>query len=282
MPSDTAPVIDTHNHYWRVGTDDLYWLEDPSDPVLGRDYMPPDLKPHMDAVGVAQSVIVQASHAWKDQLAYLEMAETYDYVTGVIAWVDLEAPDVGERIDELATSPWFRGIRAGAEDQADTAWLARDDVRRGIQTVASRGHVVELLVKTPHLPHVPQIARENEGARLIVDHLAKPPFETPEMDTWRERFLALAPYEHMRIKVSGLLVECPTSPTTESIRAAVDPVLDTFPIERLIWGSDWPVALLAAGYEETFEQVTGALDRLSADERAAVLGGNAREFYRLP
>ena len=282
MPSDTAPVIDTHNHYWRVGTDDLYWLEDPSDPVLGRDYLPPDLKPHMDAVGVGQSVIVQASHAWKDQLAYLEMAETYDYVTGVIAWVDLEAPDVGERVDELATSSWFRGIRAGAEDQVDPAWLARDDVRRGIQTVASRGHVVELLVKTPHLPHVPQIARENDGSKLIVDHLAKPPFETPEMDTWRERFLALAPYEHMRIKVSGLLVECPTSPTTESIRAAVDPVLDTFPVERLIWGSDWPVALLAAGYEETFEQVTGALDRLSADERAAVLGGNAREFYRLP
>ena len=282
MPSETASVIDTHNHFWRVGTDDLYWLDDPTDPVLGRDYMPPDLKPHMDAVGVGQSVIVQASHAWKDQLAYLEMAETYDYVTGVIAWVDLEAPDVGDRIDELATNPWFRGIRAGAEDQPDPAWLARDDVRRGIKAVASRGHVVELLVKTPHLPHVPQIARENEGARLIVDHLAKPPFETPEMETWRERLLALAPYEHMRIKVSGLLVECPTSPTTEAIRAAVDPVLDTFPVERLIWGSDWPVALLAAGYEETFEQVTGALDRLSADERTAVLGGNARKFYGLP
>ena len=282
MPSDTASVIDTHNHYWRVGTDDLYWLEDPSDPVLGRDYLPPDLKPHMDAVGVAQSVIVQASHAWKDQLAYLEMAETYDYVTGVIAWLDLEAPGVGDKVDELATSPWFRGIRAGAEDQADTAWLARDNVRRGISTVLGRGHVVELLVKTPHLPHVPQIARENDGTKLIVDHLAKPPFETAEMDTWRERFLALAPYEHLRIKVSGLLVECPTSPTTATIRAAVDPVLDNFPVERLIWGSDWPVALLAAGYEETFEQVTGALDRLSADERVAVLGGNAREFYRLP
>ena len=80
MPTDTDSVIDTHNHYWRVGTDDLYWLDDPSHPVLGKNYLPPDLKPHMDAVGVVQSVIVQASHAWKDQLAYLEMAETYDYV----------------------------------------------------------------------------------------------------------------------------------------------------------------------------------------------------------
>ena len=125
-------------------------------------------------------------------------------------------------------------------------------MRRGISTVLKRGHVVELLVKTPHLPHVPQIAGENESGRLIVDHLAKPPFETPEMAVWQERFLALAPYENLRIKISGLLVECPTSPTTRTIRAAVDPVLDNFPIERLIWGSDWPVALLAAGYEETY------------------------------
>lgn len=281
MSPEQAVVIDTHNHYWQVGVDDLYWLEDPTHPVLANDYLPPDLKPHMDAVGVGQSVIVQASHAWKDQLAYLEMAELYDYVAGVIAWVDLQAPDVGDRIDELATSPWFRGIRAGAEDQADADWLARDDVRRGISTVLKRGHVVELLVKTPHLPHVLRIASENEGGRLIVDHLAKPPFETPEMAVWQERFLALAPFEHLRIKISGLLVECPTSPTTATIRASVDPVLDNFPIDRLIWGSDWPVALLAAGYEETFETVTGSLDRLSAEERAAVLGGNAREFYSL-
>jgi len=91
----------------------------------------------------------------------------------------------------------------------------------------------------------------------------------------------LAPYAHLRSKISGLLVECPTAPSTTTIRAAVDPVLDNFPIERLIWGSDWPVALLAAGYEETFETVTGALDRLSASEREALLGGNAREFYSL-
>ncbi len=280
MPS-AVPVVDTHNHFWRLGVDDLYWLDDPSHPVLGRTYLPPDLKPHMDAAGVDASVIVQASHAWRDQLAYLEMAETYDYVAGVIAWVDVEAPDVGERIDALAENPWFRGIRAGAEDQADTAWLARADVRRGIRAVTERGHVVELLVKTPHLPHVPTIARENEGARLIVDHLAKPPFETPDMQVWQDRMLALAPFEHVRLKISGLLVECPATPATTTIRAAVDPVLDAFPVERLLWGSDWPVALLAASYEDTFERVTATLERLSAAERQAVLGGNAQRFYRL-
>ena len=116
-----------------------------------------------------------------------------------------------------------------------------------------------------------------------MDHLAKPPFETAEMDGVAESgFWLLRRTNTCGSRFPGLLVECPTSPTTATIRAAVDPVLDNFPVERLMWGSDWPVALLAAGYEQTFEKVTGALDRLSPDERAAVLGGNAREFYRLP
>lgn len=276
------PIIDTHNHFWRVDTDDLYWLNNEADPILARDYLPTDLKPHLDVIGVDQSIIVQASHTWADQLTYLEMAEIYDFIGGVIAWVDLEAPDVGDQIDALAASPWFRGIRAGAEDHHENeAWLSLETVRQGIQTVTERGHVVELLVKTPHLPYVPQIAEENEGARLIVDHLAKPPFGTSLMDTWRERILALAPYEYVRLKISGLLVECPGSPTTETIRAAVDPVLDTFSIDRLIWGSDWPVALLAAGYEDTFNCVTATLDRLTQTEREAILGANAQQFYRL-
>lgn len=276
------PIVDTHNHFWRIGTDELYWLDDVASPIFLRDYLPLDLKPHMDATGVNKSVIVQASHAWADQLAYFDMAEAHDFIGGVIAWVDLEADDVGEKIDVLAENPWFRGIRAGAEDHPENdAWLALDTVRRGVRTVLERGHVVELLVKTPHLPHVPKIAQENEGGRLIVDHLAKPPFETPYMATWLEGMLALQPYDHLRLKISGLLVECPNIPSTDLIRAAVDPVLNAFPVDRLIWGSDWPVALLAASYEDTFKHVTDTLSSLSPTERSAVLGDNAVSFYQL-
>ena len=155
-------------------------------------------------------------------------------------------------------------------------------MRRGIRTVVSRGYIVELLVKTPHLPHIPAIARENDGGKLIVDHMAKPPFESGDLSAWGEGMLALAPYEHLRVKVSGLLTECPSAPTTETIQPAVDTVLDAFDIDRLIWGSDWPVALMAASYEDTFERVTAALGGLSSSERAELLGGNAVDFYKLP
>ena len=101
------------------------------------------------------------------------------------------------------------------------------------------------------------------------------------MSTWLEGMLALQPYSHVRLKISGLLVECPNLPTTDVVRAAADPVLEAFSIERLIWGSDWPVALLAASYEETFNRVTGTMNRLSQTERSAVLGDNAMSFYEL-
>ncbi len=253
----------------------------PVDSVLRDSFGPPDLKPHMDASGVDLSLIVQASHAWSDQLWYCELAERYDYVSGVIAWVDLAASDVGDKLDALAQNRSYRGVRAGAEDQPDPDWLARADVRRGIEAVTSRGQVLELLVQTPHLRHVPAIARENDGARLIVDHMAKPPFASGDLSEWTRCMREVAAIDHVRMKISGLLTECPSAPTTETIRPAVSMILDSFSIDRLMWGSDWPVSLQAASYTETFARVTAALDGLSASERAAVLGANAVEFYSL-
>ena len=281
MTPDAPIVVDAHNHYWVVGQSHLNWMDDTTPATLRQTYRPSTLKPHMDAVGVHRSVIVEASAAWAEQPWYLDLCEEHDFVVGVIANLDLTASNLEAKLDELAPSPWFKGLRAGAENMPDTAWLARDDVRRGIRTVISRGYIVELLVKTPHLPHIPAIARENDGGKLIVDHMAKPPFESGDLSAWREGMRALAPYEHLRVKVSGLLTECLSAPTTATIQPAVDTVLDAFDVDRLIWGSDWPVALMAAPYEDTFERVTAALGGLSATDRAAVLGGNAIDFYEL-
>lgn len=282
MAPEAPLVVDSHNHYWAVGQSDLNWMNDLTADTLRHTFLPTDLKPQMDAAGVDRSVIVEAGTAWTEQLWYLDLCEESDFVVGVIANLDLTASDLEAKLDELSLNPWFKGIRAGAENMPETDWLGRDDVRRGIRTVISRGHIVELLVRTPHLPHIPAIARENDGGRLIVDHMAKPPFDSGDLTEWCERMVALAPYKHVRVKVSGLLTECLSSPHTETVQPAVDLALDTFEIDRLIWGSDWPVALLAASYTETFARVTGTLEGLSENERAAVLGGNAMSFYELP
>jgi len=273
-------VVDTHNHFWDIDRSDLYWMT-PDLTALRRSFAPPDLKPALDAVGVGRSVIVQAATSEWDNRWWLGLADRYDYVGGVVGWVDLEDPDVGAALDEYRRHPAFRGVRATAENEPDPAWLARPAVRRGIREVARRGLTLDLLVRTPHLPHVPALAEENPGLPMVVDHLAKPPIASGDLAEWRRGMAALAPYPHLWCKVSGLLTEAGAEPTTESIRPVVQFALEMFGPGRLMWGSDWPVCLLVADYETTFRTVTAALGALPEADRAAVLGGNAMRFYRI-
>lgn len=271
-------VVDTHNHFWDIARSDLYWMT-PDLTALQRSFTPPDLKPSLDAVGVDRSIIVQAAMSRWDNLWWLDLADRYPYVGGVIGWVDLAAADVGATLDEYRRHRAFRGVRATAENVADPTWLARPDVRRGIREVARRGLVLDLLVRTPHLPHVPRLAEENPDLPLIVDHLAKPPLAAGHLDEWSRGLAALAPYPQIWCKVSGLLTEAGPAPTAAAIRPAVRFALDTFGPARLMWGSDWPVCLLAVGYEETHRAVTEALGPLPDRDRAALFGGNAVRVY---
>jgi L-fuconolactonase len=285
MPIDTTPVIDTHVHVWDIERSDLYWmtpeLEDLLRP-LRRTFTPDDLDPLRRAVGVDQVVIVQAARSAWDHAWWFQLAETYPWITGVVGWVDLEAPEVGEQLDRYRQHPKFRGVRATAENVPDPDWLARPSVRRGIRAVAERGLTLDLLVRTEHLPHVPRLAEENPDLRLVVDHLAKPPIATGELARWRERMATLVPYPNIWCKVSGLLTEAGPNPTAEAIRPVVAFALEQFGVSRLLWGSDWPVSTLAADYVATFRTLLEALAPLAERDRAALFGGNALRVYGLP
>lgn len=274
------PVIDTHNHFWLYGRSELYWMT-PDLTLLQRDFTPADLRPEMVAVGVDRSVIVQAARSRWDHEWWFRLTEEYDFVSAVVGWVPLESPEVGALLDEYARHPAFRGVRATAENEPDPDWLARPEVRRGIREVARRGLTLDLLVRTPHLGHIPRLAEENPELMMVVDHLAKPPIASGDLDLWARRMEALVPYPNIWGKVSGLLTEAGPRPTVEKIRPVVQFARERFGLERLMWGSDWPVCLLAADYRTTFQTVAAALEPLSADERAAIFGRNALRFYRL-
>ncbi len=275
-----APMVDTHNHFWDIENSDLYWML-PGFRVLQRTYTPDDLRPHMEAVGVGRSVIVQASKSQWDHMWYFKLADDYGFVAAVVGWADLENPHVGSVLDGLRQHPAFRGVRATAENEPDVDWLARPEVRRGIAEVSARGLTLDLLVNTPHLRHVPRLAEENPDLQMVVDHLAKPPIAQGELDEWYRGVEALVPYTNVWLKVSGLLTEAGAEPTAEKIRPVVRFVLERFGPDRLMWGSDWPVCLLAADYEATFRTVSDALGELSDEDRAALYGGNGARFYRL-
>lgn len=273
-------MIDTHNHYWRYGTSDLYWMT-PDLAPLQRTFTPDDIKPLFDAIGVSYSVIVQAARSRADTEWYLDLAATYEHVAAVIGWVDLEDPDVGDTLDSYMDSSYFQGIRATAENEPDSDWLSRSEVLRGIERISERGLRLELLVNVPHLRHVPSIAERYPEMHMVVDHLAKPPIASSTLDEWYRGMEALAPYPNIWFKISGLLTEADESPTAEKIRPVVSFAKEAYGTDRLMWGSDWPVCTLAADYETTFRTVREVLEPLADEERDAIYRANASRFYRV-
>ena len=284
MPIGTTPVIDTHVHFWDIARSDLYWmtpeLEEQLRP-LRRSFSPEHLDAQRQAAGVDQIVIVQAARSAWDHAWWFSLAERYPWIVAVVGWVDLEAPDVGEQLDRYRQHPAFRGVRATAENVSDPDWLASPSVQRGIAAVAERGLTLDLLVRVQHLPHVPRLAERFPTLTLVVDHLAKPPIASGDLAQWRERITALIPYPNVWCKLSGLLTEAGPNATAETIRPVVEFALEHFGASRLLWGSDWPVATLAADYLTTFRTYQTLTAALSEAERAAIFGGNAQRVYRL-
>ncbi len=285
MPIGGVPVTDTHVHFWDIDRSDLYWmtpeLEEQLRP-LRRSFGPEDLDSERRAVGVDRIVIVQAARSEWDHRWWFSLTEQYPWIVAVVGWVDLAAGDVGARLDAYGIHPAFRGVRATAENEPDPDWLVRPEVLRGIGAVAERGLTLDLLVRVEHLPHVPRLVERFPGLTLVVDHLAKPPIASGDLALWRERMRALVPYPNVWCKLSGLLTEAGPRPTADTIRPVVEFALEHFGPARLLWGSDWPVATLAADYRTTFQAYAALTAALGEAERAAIFGGNAARVYRLP
>ncbi len=284
MPIAGVPITDTHVHFWDIERSDLYWMTpDLAEQLrpLRRSFTPDDLDPQRLAAGVDRIVIVQAARSEWDHQWWFSLAERYPWIVAVVGWVDLAAPDVSQQLDRLASHPAFRGVRATAENVTDPDWLASPAVQRGIAAVAERGLTLDLLVRVEHLPHVPRLAERFPDLTLIVDHLAKPPIASGDLQLWRERMAALVPYPNLWCKLSGLLTEAGPHPTVETLRPVIGFALDRFGAQRLLWGSDWPVATLAADYLSTFRTYEALTAGLTTEERAAIFGGNAQRVYRL-
>ena len=274
-------IIDSHQHFWQVSRFDYPWMSSEVE-VLYRDYLPEALEPVLRENGVARTVAVQASNSVEETRWLLGLADAHPFVAGVVGWVDLASPEVGRQLDELAAHPKFKGVRHLVEDEPEDDWLVRPDVLRGMRELASRGVSYDLLVRARHLTYARQLADECPDLRLVVDHAAKPPVATGEIKDWARGLKALAACPNVSCKLSGLVTEADhVGWRTEDLRPYVGTALELFGPGRLIYGSDWPVCLLAAGYERVLESFQTLLAGLGEDDRRRVFRGNASDFYRL-
>jgi len=277
-------LIDAHHHFWDPQAADYAWLNGAFDGIRRR-FGPEDLLPDLAATGVDGTVLVQTRSELDETRTFLGTAARTPLIRGVVGWLDLTDPAISDTIAELRTCPGGErlvGIRHQAHDEADPNWLLRPDVERGIGAVGRAGLVYELLVRARELPAAVALVRRLPDVRFVVDHLAKPPIAEARRQPWASLLAELGPFDNVSAKLSGLVTEADWSSWTVSdLQPYVDAALEVFGPARIMFGSDWPVCLLAASYAAVLDAARTLTCRLSSAERAAIFGGTAEEVYGL-
>ncbi|MBI0379687.1 amidohydrolase family protein [Streptomyces albiflaviniger] len=277
--------IDAHHHLWDLTRREQPWMDGAWAEPIRRTFTPDDLAPHLDAHRIDATVVVQSSSSGEETRELLALAGGSDRIAGVVGWADLTDPGVGEVLAELAAGPGgdrLVGLRHQVQDEPDPRWLDREDARRGLAAVADAGLVYDLLVTPRELPAAVDAVRELPQLRFVLDHAAKPPVASGERDPWALQLAALAALPNVDCKLSGLVTEADWDGwKPEQVLPYAWHVLDAFGPGRVLFGSDWPVCVLAATYDEVVALAERATLRLGEGERAAVFGGNAARAYGL-
>ena len=275
-----VPVIDAHHHFWRYSAAEYGWISDAM-AVLRRDFLPGDLEQEIRAAGVDGVVSVQARQSVAETEWLLSLAEASPFIRGVVGWVPLAEPGVGAILDRLARRPKLKAVRHVVQDEPD-GFLLRDDVNRGVSLLAARGIVYDILIYERQLPETIAFVDRHPGQAFVLDHLAKPRIRDGALSPWRERMRELARRPNVRCKLSGAVTEADWSGWTPAeIRPYLDAALEAFGPARMMWGSDWPVCLVATGYGRWRRTAEEALAGLTPSEREGILGLNAISAYRL-
>jgi L-fuconolactonase len=274
--------IDSHQHFWKVSRGDYSWMK-PEMKILYRDYMPEDLKPSLVRHKIDKTVLVQAAPTVAETDFLLGIAEVHDFVAGVVGWLDLESEDFPSLFERHRRNRKFVGIRPMLEELPADDWILRPPVLESLRAIAEADFPFEFLVKPRHLPYVAKALERVPGLRAVIDHIAKPEISTQKLDPWKSMIRDLARNENLYCKLSGMVTEAGhDSWKPEHLRPYIEHVVECFGPDRVMYGSDWPVCLLAGSYD----QVIGALEsiinlRLDAASLEAVYGGNAARFYKL-
>ncbi len=279
-----SAIVDAHHHLWDPGRASYPWMTDDL-AVIRRPFGPADLAPELAAVGVDGTVLVQSRSSLDETRELLAVAEQTPFIRGVVGWVDLADPAIADTLAELRAGDGGRrlvGIRHQVHDEPDPAWLDRHDVSHGIRAVGELGLAYDLLVRPRELPAATRLVGDMPDVRFVVDHLAKPPIRSGELEPWASLIVELGALQNAWCKVSGMITEADWGTWQPAdLQPYVEHVLEAFGSGRLMFGSDWPVCLLAGSYAQVVEAARTCLADLGPAERDRVFGATAVDVYRL-
>ncbi|TDU90071.1 L-fuconolactonase [Kribbella voronezhensis] len=279
-----AGRVDAHHHLWDLSVREQAWMVGPELDPIRRNFSVDELAPLAAAAGVSATVVVQTVGVPAETPELLSIADGNELIAGVVGWVDLTSARVVGALAELrerADGSWLKGIRHQVHDEADPRWLCRDDVRAGLKAVAEAGLVYDLLTKTPHLPAAVETAAALPELTFVVDHISKPVIGA-DPEPWATELRSLAALPNVFCKLSGMVTEASwTDWKVSDLKPYVDIVLDAFGPSRVMFGSDWPVCLLAASYAEVVETAESLTADLTTAEQNAIFADTARRTYKL-
>jgi L-fuconolactonase len=273
--------IDSHQHFWRNTASEYAWITEEKS-VIRRDFFPEDLREEITAAGVNAVISVQASQTIEETRWLLELAGANDFIKGVVGWAPLIDPAVDEVLASLNAQPKLVGVRHVLQDEPDPFFMLREDFNRGIDNLKPLGLPYDILIFERHLPQTIEFVDRHEGQVFIVDHLAKPRVKDRQLSPWQENMRELARRPHLYCKLSGLVTEAAYHDwTTDQLKPYIETILSAFGPARIMFGSDWPVCLLASGYKQWVDIVAGAVGALSDTEQKRIWAGTAIEAYKL-
>jgi L-fuconolactonase len=274
-------MIDAHHHLWQYDAAEYGWIGKGME-VLKKDFLPADLKREMDEAGIEGTVAVQARQTIQETEWLLKLAAENPFIRGVVGWVPLVDKNVGGTLERLSSNPKLRGVRHVLQDEADDRYMLRGDFQHGIAALRPFGLVYDILIFERHLPAALRLVDAHPNQTFVLDHIAKPKIKEQQMSPWRENIEQLAKRPHVYCKVSGMATEADWKQWNAALlEPYFEVVLEAFGPKRLMFGSDWPVLLLAGQYTRWANIVRAWCGLLSQAEQQRVASGTAIEAYHL-
>ncbi len=272
--------IDSHQHFWSYDPQQYPWIK--PEWRIKRSFLPADLRPLLDCAGLDGCVAVQARQTLEESRWLLQLADQSPMIKGVVGWVDLQSEDVARQLEQFASHPKFVGVRHVVQDEPDDNFMLRPEFLRGVRRLKELDLTYDILIFPKQLPAAIALVRQFPEQPFVLDHIAKPLIRDGILEPWREQIRELARHPNVLCKISGMVTEAKWDGWKPAdFRPYLDVVLEAFGAKRILYGSDWPVCLLASEYAQVFDLARSHAATLSESEQAAFFGENAAGFYGL-
>jgi len=274
-------IIDTHHHFWKYSAAEYGWISDEMK-TIRRDFLPADLKKTLDEAGVSGAVSVQARTTVEESDWLLGMAEKHDFLRGVVGWVPLTENDVEKHLERLAAHKKFKGVRHVIQGEPDDNYILRPDFNAGVKKLLKYKLRYDILIYERHLKPSIRFVDQHPNQLFILDHVAKPKIKERILSPWREDMIALGKRPNVYCKLSGMITEADWKKwSSADLAPYLDTALQAFGPKRLMFGSDWPVMLVAGQYKPWVELIKQTIKRYSVAEQEQILSRNAIAAYGL-